>query len=82
MSRKRRGIIAVTVLVLFFVGAIVGSVLASAHHTSRQCLNTRSMKVAAADRCQDQTGSADVYRWYYGSAVTQVGGRATGGDRR
>jgi uncharacterized membrane protein YgcG len=79
-GQKRRGIIAVTILVLFFIGAIVGSVLASAHHTSRQCVDTRSMKVAAASRCQDQTGTADVYRWYYGSAVTQVGGTARGGS--
>ena len=38
------------------------------------------MTVAASGRCQDQTGTADVYRWYYGSAVTQVGGTARGGS--
>jgi uncharacterized membrane protein YgcG len=80
MSQKRRGVIAVSVLVLFFVVAIVGSVLAHAHHTPRQCVDTRSMTVAAAGRCQGQDGTADVYRWYYGSAITQVGGTARGGS--
>jgi uncharacterized membrane protein YgcG len=80
LSQKRRGIIAVSVMVLFFLAAIVGSVLAHAHHTSRQCVDTRSMKVAASARCQDQTGSPDDYRWYYGSVVSRVGGTARGGS--
>jgi uncharacterized membrane protein YgcG len=80
LSQKRRGVIAVSVIVLVFLVAIVGSVLAHGHHTSRQCVDTRSMKVAVSGRCRDQTGTADVYRWYYGSAVTQVGGTARGGS--
>src|ERR1700760_755361 len=80
MSRKRRGIIAVTVLVLFFVGAIVGSVLAQGHHSSRQCVDNRSMKVAASGRCQRSDETTGFYRWYYGSAVTQVSGTARGGS--
>jgi uncharacterized membrane protein YgcG len=80
LSRKRRGIIAVSVLVLFFAGAIAGSVLAHAHHTARQCVDTRSMKVAASTHCQTGTDTTDAYRWYYGSAVTQVGGTARGGS--
>ena len=41
---------------------------------------TRSMKVAASTHCQTGTDTTDAYRWYYGSAVTQVGGTARGGS--
>src|ERR1700748_1414890 len=80
MSRKRRGIIAVTVLVLFFVGAIVGSGLAQGPPPSPPGVDTRSMKGAASGRCQRSDETTGFYRWYYGSAVTQVGGTARGGS--
>ena len=74
-SRRRRGFIAVTVLVLFFAGAIVGSALSHTGHTAKQCVDTRSMKVAVSAHClTGGTDSTDAYKWYYGSTVTQVGG--------
>jgi uncharacterized membrane protein YgcG len=79
LSQKRRGWIAVSVLVLILAGAAVGSAL-SQHSTSRACVNSKSLKVAASARCQNGGGTAGVYRWYYGSPVTQVGGTVRGGS--
>jgi uncharacterized membrane protein YgcG len=80
LSPRRRAVIAVTLVVLFLVAAAVGSAL-SHHGTPRQCVETRSLKVADPALCQHGgSGSAEGYRWYYGSAVTQVGGTARGGS--
>jgi hypothetical protein len=79
LSQKRPGWIAVSVLVLILAGAAAGSAL-SQHSTSRACVNSKSLKVAASGRCQHGGGTAGVYRWYYGSPVTQVGGTVRGGS--
>jgi hypothetical protein len=78
LSQKRRGWIAVSVLVLILAGAAASAL--SQHSTSRACVNSKSLKVAASGRCQHGGGTAGVYRWYYGSPVTQVGGTVRGGS--
>jgi hypothetical protein len=64
---------------LFIVGGVVATAVAH-HGTSRQFVSAKSMKVAAPDHCQSPDGFPGGYRWYYGSAVTQVGSTARGGS--
>ena len=47
---------------------------------NRECVNTASMKVAAAAHCQT-SGGTGIYRWYWG-ARAQVGDQAHGGSFR
>jgi len=72
-------IVILSVVTLFIVGGVVATAVVH-HGTSRQCVSAKSMKVAASDLCQAPDGSPGGYRWYYGSAVTQVGSTARGGS--
>jgi hypothetical protein len=76
-------VVILSAVTLFIVGGVVATAVAH-HGTGRQCVSAKSMKVAAPDHCQSPDGSPDGspggYRWYYGSAVTQVGSTARGGS--
>ena len=76
IRRRWATIASAAVLAFIVIGYVVFSFVHVSSDNTQECVNTKTMKVAADTDCETGTG---VYQWYWG-ADSPVGNRAHGGS--
>jgi uncharacterized membrane protein YgcG len=81
LKRRRSSIFSAAAVLIIVVTYVIFAVVRPGGQ-SRECVNKKSMKVAATSHCRSSAGNStgtDPWVWYWGPS-TQVGGTARGGS--